>query len=127
MARGERFPQRIYARGDEPDARFTLANERTFLAWIGSALAMLSVGVGLESLALGLRPAFREGASNTLVLGGIACAVQAWVGWARVEIALRERKPLPSPTMVLLLPIIVSAAGLLVVLGIVTRWAGIDE
>ncbi|WP_157593348.1 YidH family protein, partial [Sedimentibacter sp. B4] len=44
-----RFPRSVYARGSEPDARFSLANERTFLAWISAGLALISVGVGLDS------------------------------------------------------------------------------
>ncbi|HET9290174.1 MAG TPA: DUF202 domain-containing protein, partial [Actinomycetes bacterium] len=34
----------------EPDYRFTLANERTFLAWIRTSLALLAGGVALHSL-----------------------------------------------------------------------------
>ena len=34
-----RWPSRVYAHGHEPDPRFSLANERTFLAWIRTALA----------------------------------------------------------------------------------------
>lgn len=112
-----RFPKSVYARGTEPDARFTLANERTFLAWVSAGLALLSVGVGLESLALGLHPGFRLAAAVVLIVGGLACAVQAWFGWRQVETALRERRPLPSPPMVLLLPGIVAVAGVLVLLG----------
>lgn len=43
-----RFPRRVFGQGTEPDARFTLANERTFLAWIGVSLALISVGVALS-------------------------------------------------------------------------------
>lgn len=35
--------------GEEPDPRFTLANERTFLAWIRTSLAFLAGGVALEA------------------------------------------------------------------------------
>ncbi|NLT31088.1 MAG: DUF202 domain-containing protein, partial [Propionibacterium sp.] len=38
MAR-ERFPKSVYSTGTEPDPRFTLANERTYLAWIRTSLA----------------------------------------------------------------------------------------
>lgn len=34
----------------EPDYRFTLANERTFLAWIRTALALLAGGVAVIKL-----------------------------------------------------------------------------
>ena len=30
--------------GEEPDYRFTLANERTFLAWVRTALGLLAGG-----------------------------------------------------------------------------------
>ena len=116
-----RFPKSVYERGTEPDPRFTLANERTFLAWISVGLALMSVGVGLESIALNVQPVLRLIASVILVLGGIACPVQAWFGWVRVETAMRERRPLPSSGMVPLLPIILCAAGVLVVVGLLVR------
>lgn len=116
-----RFPQSVYSRGTEPDARFSLANERTFLAWISVGLALISVGVGLQSLALNVQPSLRLAASVLLVLCGTACPVQAWFGWARVEIALRERRPLPSSGMVPLLPIALGLAGVLLVVGLLIR------
>lgn len=42
--------------GHEPEDRFTLANERTFPAWIGSALALLAAGVLLVRFATRLSP-----------------------------------------------------------------------
>lgn len=36
--------------GTEPDYRFTLANERTFLAWIRTALALIAGGVAVAQL-----------------------------------------------------------------------------
>jgi putative membrane protein len=118
---GARIPKSVYTRGTEPDARFSLANERTFLAWISVGLALISVGVGLQSLASNVQPALRLAASVLLVLGGTACPIQAWFGWARVETALRERHPLPSSGMVPLLPIILGIAGVLIVVGLLVR------
>jgi putative membrane protein len=114
-----RFPKSVYGRGSEPDARFSLANERTFLAWISAGLALVSVGVGLESLALNLNPGLRLAASVLLVLAGIACPVQAWFGWARAEAALREGRALPFTPLLVVLPIVLVAAGGLVLLGLV--------
>jgi len=37
--------------GEAPDYRFSLANERTYLAWIRTALGFLAAGVGLDQLA----------------------------------------------------------------------------
>ena len=45
-----RQPRWVYDEGDEPDPRFSLANERTFLAWVRTALAMLAGGVALHAL-----------------------------------------------------------------------------
>ena len=50
--RAERWPRWVYGGGTEPDARFTFANERTFLAWIRTALALLAGGVALDSIPL---------------------------------------------------------------------------
>ncbi|TQO19384.1 uncharacterized protein DUF202 [Rhodoglobus vestalii] len=69
-----RFPRRVYGAGSEPDARFSLANERTFLAWIRTALALISAGVALEAFVLPIAPAFRLGASLLLILLGVVVA-----------------------------------------------------
>lgn len=115
-----RFPQSVYGHGTEPDARFTLANERTFLAWIRTGLAFLAAGVALESLGLGLQPGFRLAASVVLVVTGIVTPVQAWVGWMRAERALRLGRPLPSALLALPVGVAVLAVGMLVLLSIVT-------
>lgn len=116
---GGRFPRSVYGRGQEPDARFTLANERTFLAWVSAGLALISVGVGLDSLALGLQPGLRLAAAIVLVLAGVACPVQAWLGWMQVERALREGRPLPSTPLLVVLPVALVLAGLLVVAALI--------
>jgi len=118
---GRRFPDSVYSRGTEPDARFSLANERTFLSWISLGLALVSVGVGLQSLAGDVQPTLRLAASVLLVLGGTACPIQAWFGWARVETAMREQRPLPSVGMVPLLPVLLGIVGVLIVLGLLIK------
>ena len=116
-----RFPARLYARGSEPDARFTLANERTFLAWIRTALAFIASGVALEALVPGIQPGFRIAASVVLIITGIATPVQAWLGWLAAERALREECPLPSPLLALPLGIAVAVVGVLVALGLLLK------
>ncbi|PPF60388.1 hypothetical protein C5C13_03585 [Clavibacter michiganensis] len=115
-----RFPRRVYREGTEPDVRFTLANERTFLAWIRTSLALLAGGVALEALGLGLQPGFRLAASIVLIVTGIAGPAQAWIGWMRTELALRRDRPLPSATLSPPLGIAVVVAGMLVLLAVLT-------
>ena len=117
----KRFPTSVYRHGTEPDARFSLANERTFLAWIRTSLALLAGGVALEALSLGMHPSLRLGASSVLILSGIATAVHAWAVWKRHERALRLNTPLPSPAMALPIMIAVATVGLLVLLGVFFR------
>ncbi len=114
-----RFPRRVYGTGQEPDVRFSLANERTFLAWVRTSLALVAGGVALEALGLGLQPGLRLAASLVLIVAGIAAPVQAWIGWARTERALRADRPLPSAPLALPLGVAVAVAGVLVLLGVV--------
>jgi putative membrane protein len=113
-----RFPPRLYEHGSEPDARFTLANERTFLAWVRTSLALIAGGVALEALGLGLQPGLRLAASIVLIVAGIATPIQAWLGWITTEKALRLNRPLPSPYLAAPIGVAVVAAGLLVLLAI---------
>lgn len=120
-ARGRRFPDSVFGQGSEPDARFTLANERTFLAWTRTALAFLAGEVALETLHLQLNPTLRLAASLTLIAAGLLTPLQAWFGWARVERALRRGAPLPSAWLALPLTFVVGAVGVLIVLGVLLR------
>jgi putative membrane protein len=116
-----RFPARVYGIGTEPDPRFTLANERTFLAWIRTALALLAGGVALEALGVPLQPGFRLAASLVLVITGAVAPVQAWFGWIAVERSMRESRPLPSSRLAAPVAVSVGIAGVLVLLGIVFK------
>jgi putative membrane protein len=82
--------------GNEPDYRFTLANERTFLAWIRTALALLAGGVLLHQFATELGPRV---AVTVLSVGlGVIAAVLSAVSytrWRANEIAIRQGRPLP--------------------------------
>jgi putative membrane protein len=91
-----RQPRWVYDEGDEPDPRFSLANERTFLAWVRTALAMLAGGVALHALSVPgadwLRTVLVVG---LIVLGALICAL-SFLRWARIERAMRRHEALPS-------------------------------
>jgi putative membrane protein len=118
MSAGRRFPASVYGHGTEPDARFTLANERTFLAWIRTALALIAGGVALELLGLELHPGLRLAASLVLVIAGVLAPVLAWLNWTRTERALRRAEPLPASLLGPVLAGAVTVAGVLVLLAI---------
>ena len=116
-----RFPRRVYGVGTEPDARFSLANERTFLAWIRTALALIAAGVALEAFVLPIAPGFRLGASVLLILLGVLAPMQAWFGWTKAEQSLRLGRPLPSPNLAGPIGGGVVVAGLLLAIGILLQ------
>lgn len=118
-ARDRRFPRAVYGVGTEPDARFSLANERTFLAWARTALALLAGGVALESLDLPVEPGLRLAAAVVLIVVGTLAPALAWWGWAGAERAMRRGEPLPAPRGFGLLLGGVAVAGVLVLVGLV--------
>lgn len=92
-----RFPKSLYSKGSEPDPRFSLANERTFLSWIRTSLALTATGVALEALEVPIEPNFRLAASLLFVALATLSAVQAWLGWLLTEKAIRNQEPLRGP------------------------------
>lgn len=101
-----RLSSRLLAGGSEPDPRFTLANERTFLAWIRTALALLAGGIAVEAFTLDVfTPAVRTTLSVSLLLMAMLISGSACMRWLTVERALRNKAPLPLPILVPLLSI----------------------
>ena len=97
--------------GVEPDHRFTLANERTFLAWIRTALGLLAGGVAVRQL---VEPFDIRGGRTFLALLAIGASgvltAGAYFRWRSVQRAMRLGEPLPPAHFV---PIV--AAGLVLV------------
>lgn len=101
--------------GSDPDYRFTLANERTFLAWIRTSLALVAGAVALAGLVPDFGPALaRNALTAVLLVLAFAVTAGAYVRWDRAERALREGRPLP----VGLLPRVL-VGGLLIVVVVV--------
>ena len=105
--------------GEAPDYRFSLANERTFLAWIRTALGFLAAGVGLDQLAPDLAtPLVREIVALLLCLFAGMLAIYGYLRWMRNEKAMRLKKDLPytrSLKVISLVMVIVSATVMVMV------------
>ena len=98
----------------EPDYRFTLANERTFLAWLRTALALLAGAVALASLVHDFGPReVRIAITALLLVLALVLTVGAYGRWERAERALRENRSLPMGV----LPRLVIAGIVLVIAG----------
>ncbi|WP_212843015.1 YidH family protein [Catellatospora sp. IY07-71] len=98
--------------GEEPDYRFSLANERTLLAYLRSALALMAAGVALWQLTGTVEAALGTG----LLTCGALVAVLSYPRWRAVQKALRRHEPLPTPALPLLAiaALVGTAAALLV-------------
>jgi putative membrane protein len=104
--------------GKTPDYRFTLANERTFLAWIRTALAMLAGAVGIDQFSPNLgSPLFRMILVMLLVSAGALLGGMAWCRWRKNEHAMRLEHSLPYTRLLLILAVLtLLIAGLLAVM-----------
>ncbi len=88
----------------EPDYRFTLANERTYLAWQRTALGLLAAAVAVVQLVPELSIAgARHVLGIILALLAILTAGMGILRWRQVDRAIRLDLPLPRhPTPVYL-------------------------
>ncbi|QCU78755.1 DUF202 domain-containing protein [Citricoccus sp. SGAir0253] len=108
-----RFATRLLDGGQEPDPRFTLANERTFLAWIRTSLALVAGGIAVEAFTGSLfDPLTRKLAGSVLLLIAALLAISAGFRWIRVERAMRNGRPMPLPLVV---PILATGGALVAV------------
>jgi putative membrane protein len=85
----------LYDVGEDPDARFTLANERTFLAWIRTSLALVAAGLAVEQLLEFGSHADRLIVALPLMGLGAAAALSSYHHWEQTERAIRLGQALP--------------------------------
>lgn len=109
-----RWPGWVFRDSPEPDYRFSLANERTFLAWIRTSLAMLAGSVAVTGLDLDISSLLQHSLVAALVIMSVFCAASGWIRWARVEHAMRRGLQVPSAGFGIILVVILVVAALAV-------------
>ncbi|MET8120634.1 DUF202 domain-containing protein [Micromonospora sp. NPDC005189] len=118
-------PAELGSVGERPDYRFSLANERTFLAWLRTGLALVGGGLAvaqfLPPLPMGH---LREVIAVALLLLGGAVAIRAVDHWARTERAIRLGQELPASRFPAILALAVGAGAVLLVVAVLVRAIG---
>ncbi|MET8353418.1 MULTISPECIES: YidH family protein [unclassified Micromonospora] len=118
-------PADLRSVGETPDYRFSLANERTFLAWLRTGLALVGGGLATAQFLPPLPLAhLREAISVALLLLGGAVAVRAVDHWARTERAIRLGQELPASRFPAILALAVGAGAALLVVAVLVRAIG---
>jgi putative membrane protein len=100
----------------DPEVQFQLANERTYLAWLRTALALVASGVAAARLLAGqtLHWAW-EMVGILLILAGVLTAASARRRWRAMDVAIREGKPLPAPGIAVLIAAVIVLCGLITI------------
>lgn len=108
-----RRPRGVYGVGSDPDPRFSLANERTLLAWLRTGLALVVAGIAAVALADLLQPQWLVDAIASIAFaGGATTALLGYRQWWRTERAIRLEEPLPSSGVTLVVLLVVLAIAL---------------
>jgi putative membrane protein len=107
--------------GEEPDPRFTLANERTFLAWTRTALALLAAGLGVAELLRSEPRAERLVIAIPLIVLAAFVAFSSYGRWRAVERAMRLGEPLPYPSLLRALGIGIGIAAVAAIAVVLVR------
>ena len=108
-----RRPRWVFGVGREPDPRFSLANERTLLAWLRTSAACAVTAVVLTAARDLAGAPWVAWCALGVALAGVVLAPAACLRWARVERALRLDRPLPAPSIAALVLVLAGAASLL--------------
>ena len=118
-------PDRVQEEGSTPDYRFSLANERTFLAWIRTSLALIGGGFAVDQfLTDHLTRWARVGLALALLAGGVFCTLRAVNHWVRCERAMRSGRNLPASRFPALLALLVAVIAVAMVAVVLFGWAG---
>ncbi|QNS07153.1 YidH family protein [Streptomyces xanthii] len=117
-------PERVRDDGETPDYRFSLANERTFLAWLRTALALIGGGFAVDQFLPDLPWGWRVGLALALLVSGALCSLRAVSHWVRCERAMRKGEDLPVSRFPALLSVVIALVAVAMVVVVFAGWAG---
>ncbi|MFY1690556.1 YidH family protein [Plantactinospora sp. WMMB782] len=118
-------PRELREVGETPDYRFSLANERTFLAWLRTGLALVAGGLAVAQFLPPMPvPHLREALAVALLLLGGTVAIRAVDHWARTERAIRLGQELPASRFPAVLALLVGLGAVLLVVAVLVQAAG---
>jgi putative membrane protein len=98
------------------DPRFALANERTFLAWIRTALGLLACSAGVLAVDVPWPSAVVRGVALLLAAVAGLSAVLGSHRWRRVQRSIEAGEAYPAPRVHLVLPATVLVVSVVIVL-----------
>ncbi len=97
----------------EPDVRFLYANERTFLAYNRTSLALVTAGLAITQLLPPFDfPGGRKMIGLPLIAMGTLMSIASLSQWKRNEAAMRQGQPLPKSVLPILVTIVVAVSAL---------------
>ena len=112
-----RFDKWVRSVGTNPDPRFTLANERTFLAWVTTSLGLLGIGLAVGTIIPGEHFSINVLAVLWILLAAVL-AIRAVLRWFKLERAMRLNEALPLsasiPIVGVSLAVLATATGIAV-------------
>ncbi|MEU5402470.1 DUF202 domain-containing protein [Streptomyces sp. NPDC005963] len=117
-------PQRVRDEGETPDYRFSLANERTFLAWLRTALALIGGGFAVDQFLPDLQWGVRAGLAFGLLGAGVLCALRAVNHWVRCERAMRRGEDLPVSRFPALVSLVIATVAVAMIVVVSLGWEG---
>jgi putative membrane protein len=93
----------------EPDVRFSYANERTFLAWIRTALGLMTAGLAITQLLPPFDfPGGRRLIGLPLIALGVLISLMSFTNWRANERSMRRGVPLPHSLLPRITAVVVS-------------------
>jgi putative membrane protein len=115
----------VVGEGCRPNTEAELANERTYLAWLRTGLALVAVGVAAEQVlpAEGIIWA-RQLIGVSLILAGVLTASLARWRWQTVDRAMRAGRSIPRPALGNVVAAVIALAGLATIMLLVRADAG---